>query len=45
MEVKDIIDDTVAKFAESGYQVEVTYCLNQKGELLEVKIRIVGRLA
>ncbi len=42
---EDIVDDAICKLMEQGYDAKVVYCISQKGELLEIRIEILGRLA
>ena len=43
-EVEMIVDDLIVRLREYGYDAEVTYTLTRTGDLVEFKIRIIGRL-
>lgn len=43
-QVEIIIVDTIAKFAEYGYQVKAEYTYSSDGEVISIRLVVCGRL-
>lgn len=41
--VLDHVNDLIIQLRERGYDFELNYTLNEKGEFIELKLRLIGR--